>query len=215
MSVEAMAIALHHSRAKGAIKLVLLGIANHDGDGGAWPSVRTLARYAACSPRHVQNAIADLERLGEVRRSVMGGGTRDMADHMRPNLYHFTLSCPPGCDRSKNHKMPKEVIAVELLEEGPDPLNPSSPGGPHFTGPVNSGSPEPSLNQTTQEREQLPVQAHATPAASAARYERAIASKCAGWSKGRHDYNPAGYCNFCGTHRDDVLGVNPSTGEIK
>ena len=31
MSVEAMAIALHHSRATGTVKLVLIGIANHDG----------------------------------------------------------------------------------------------------------------------------------------------------------------------------------------
>lgn len=34
MSIEAMAVALHHSKTQGATKLVLLGIANHEGDGG-------------------------------------------------------------------------------------------------------------------------------------------------------------------------------------
>ncbi|ANC31463.1 helix-turn-helix domain-containing protein [Isoptericola dokdonensis] len=103
MSVEAMTIALHHSRAQGTAKVVLLGIANHDGDGGAWPSIATLAKYANVSTRSVQRAIDELQVLGEVSRGRQQGGTARTPDHLRPNLYAFTLTCPPDCDRSKNH----------------------------------------------------------------------------------------------------------------
>jgi hypothetical protein len=103
MSVEALAIALHHSRAKGAAKLVLLGIANHDGDGGSWPTVATLAKYAAVSERQVQKILVELEALGEVRREHNAGGTHRTRDNHRPNLYHFLLVCPPSCAGDKNH----------------------------------------------------------------------------------------------------------------
>lgn len=214
MSVEALAIALHHSRAKGIVKLVLIGIANHDGDGGSWPAVRTLARYAGCDPRSVRRAVEQLEKLGEVRRSIMGGGNRATADHLRPNLYHFTLTCPPGCDRSKNHKMPKEVIAVELVEEEPNPGTHGSGGDLEVRGLRTPVSSEPSLNQINHLKEEVLVDARETPADAASRYEVAIASKCPGWARGRHDYNPSGYCNFCGSHRDQVLTLNPTTGEL-
>ena len=67
MSVESMAIALHHSRSKGTAKVVLLGIANHDGDGGAYPTVATLAKYANVSRANVQKALTKLESLGEIQ----------------------------------------------------------------------------------------------------------------------------------------------------
>lgn len=105
MSIESVAIALHHSRAKGTAALVLIGIANHDGDGGAWPSVETLAKYGRCTPRSVQRAIAELEQLGEVRRDVQAGGTADMRADLRPNRYHFLLRCPAGCDRTPAHRV--------------------------------------------------------------------------------------------------------------
>lgn len=139
-----MAIALHHSDARGAARLVLIGIANHDGDGGAWPAVSTLAKYAGVSERMVQKSIAQLVELGEVTRHVQQGGTRMTADHNRPNLYEFKLRCPAGCDRTKNHRV------VDKQIEG---VNPSSPGEPQFApgvnpsspGGVNPSSPEPSL----------------------------------------------------------------------
>lgn len=105
MSVEALAIALHHSRATGAALLVLLGIANHDGDGGAWPSIATLAKYARVHPRNVQRASGRLEQLGEIRRAVQRGGTAATEHHERPNLYHVVLKCPPGCDGTRNHRV--------------------------------------------------------------------------------------------------------------
>jgi hypothetical protein len=43
MSIEAVATVLNHSKARGRAKLVLIGIANHLGDQGAWPSISTLS----------------------------------------------------------------------------------------------------------------------------------------------------------------------------
>ncbi|MAT18323.1 MAG: hypothetical protein CMF56_07115 [Leifsonia sp.] len=104
MSVESMAIALHHSRSKGTAKVVLLGIANHDGDGGAYPTVATLAKYANVSRANVQKALTKLESLGEIRRDVQAGGSHDAAEYLRPNLYRFLLECPADCDRSRGHR---------------------------------------------------------------------------------------------------------------
>jgi hypothetical protein len=105
MSVEAMALALHHSKAKGTAKVVLLGIANHDGDGGAWPSIPTLAAYANVTERNVQKSIDGLLEAGEIRRFVQAGGLRDTPAFDRPNLYHVTLSCPINCDRTTAHRV--------------------------------------------------------------------------------------------------------------
>lgn len=132
-----MAIALHHSKASGASLVVLLGIANHEGDGGSWPSVGTLAKYAKVTPRAVQKAIGHLEALGEIRRYVQAGGDHRVAPHARPNRYDVTLRCPITCDRTTKHK------TIEGLE---DPVNPSSPGELGFTRPVNPSSPKPSFN---------------------------------------------------------------------
>lgn len=102
MSVEAITIALHHSRAKGSDKLVLLGIANHHGDNGAYPSLETLGRYSGVSQRSVRRSIQELQKLGEIVVYVNGAPT---SGQYKPNLYYFTLACPPDCDRSMNHKV--------------------------------------------------------------------------------------------------------------
>jgi hypothetical protein len=94
MSVEAISAALPRRGLTPTQKLVLIGIANHDGDGGAWPSVSTLSNYAECSVRQVQRALADLVEMGLVEREVNGGGTKRTPDHTRPNLYRLHLS--PG-----------------------------------------------------------------------------------------------------------------------
>lgn len=104
MSVEAIAVVLHHSRAAGTRKLVLLGIANHLGDGGAWPAVTTLARYANVNERNVQRAIEWLVSRGELRVEVQQGGDRATADHRRPNRYDVLVECPSYCDRSTQHR---------------------------------------------------------------------------------------------------------------
>jgi hypothetical protein len=104
VSIEAMTIALHHSRARGSAKLVLLGIANHHGDGGAWPSLATLAKYAAVDPRNVRKALRELEAMGEIRTHLQAGGSSGMSAYERPNRYDFLLACPASCDRSTRHR---------------------------------------------------------------------------------------------------------------
>lgn len=144
MSIESIAIALNHSRAKGTAKLVLLGIANHDGDGGAWPSVGTLARYANVSRQNVQKALVALEGLGEIRRHVSQGGDHNTADYHRPNLYEITLRCPQTCDRTKNHR------TQSALEIAPDyPASVARPPLVSEAPPASLARPKPSLNPTT------------------------------------------------------------------
>lgn len=104
MSVESLAVVLHHSRARGTAKLVLVGIANHDGDGGAYPSHATLARYANVDERNVRRAIDGLVSKGELAVQVQEGGDRDLADHRRPNRYRVLVACPSWCDRSPQHR---------------------------------------------------------------------------------------------------------------
>jgi hypothetical protein len=95
VSWEAQAIACTTpAPARPVAKLVLLGIANHDGDGGAWPSVAPWPNTPCAAARTVQRAVDELERLGEVRRVVQAGGQRWTADHERPNLYEFLLHLP-------------------------------------------------------------------------------------------------------------------------
>jgi hypothetical protein len=98
-----MAVVLHHSRATGTAKLVLLGIANHDGDGGAWPSVDTLAVYANASPRAVQYVLRELEANGELAVALQDGGSRGPV-HLRPNRYVVQVACPATCDRTARHR---------------------------------------------------------------------------------------------------------------
>ena len=133
MTVERMAVVLHHSKLKGTAKLVLLGIANHDGDGGSWPTVDTLATYANASPRSVQRALQEAEAAGELEVHHNDGGTHHTRPDRRPNRYVITVACPPDCDGSVNHrrarsaptdweyKSPEQVNAEALAE--PDTLH--------------------------------------------------------------------------------------------
>jgi hypothetical protein len=104
MSAEALAIVLHHSKSVGTPKVVLIGIANHDGDGGAWPAISTLAKYANVDERNVRKAIDKLVMLREVRvieRKIERPGRNPTN---ASNLYEIRLQCPAWCDRSRHHK---------------------------------------------------------------------------------------------------------------
>lgn len=127
MSAEALAIALHHSKAKGTAKLVLLGIANHDGDGGSWPSVATLAKYANVDARSVQRAIETLVSLREIRRLYNAGGSAKTPEHLRPNLYEILLGCPSHCDGTKAHRDRRDLLQTTLKPPPADPVTPVSP----------------------------------------------------------------------------------------
>jgi hypothetical protein len=91
MSFESAAAALKVQGLKPAEKLVLIGIASHDGDGGAWPSIATLAVYAGVSVRQTKRLVAQLETAGYVSVTVNGGGTAKTRDDRRPNRYDLTI----------------------------------------------------------------------------------------------------------------------------
>jgi AraC-like DNA-binding protein len=97
MALELLPLVLHHAHVPPAHKLVLMGIANHQRDNRAWPSVATLAGYAEVSERHVQRILRDLEeqRLITVQRSK---GVKGL------NVYALNIICPPDCDRTPNHR---------------------------------------------------------------------------------------------------------------
>lgn len=142
MSVEAIAAVLHHSKASGTDKVVLIGIANHEGDGGSWPAVATLAKYAQCSERAVRYALKRLVETGELTVSLQAGGNENTRADRRPNLYRVTVSCPADCAGGSNHK-----------QRGEGDFHPPANGGQPAsergaTGFRNGGQPaaaEPSL----------------------------------------------------------------------
>lgn len=153
MSVESLAVALHHSRAAGTAKLVLIGIANHDGDGGAWPAVATLVKYAGINDRRaVQRAIAKLEGLGEIRRIIHAGGDHDLEYYLRPNLYRFDLRCPADCDRTTRHRTTKSSQLVTFEDADADDSTSRSNSHPVVIRPGEGAvvrPPKPSLKPTT------------------------------------------------------------------
>ena len=67
MSIEIMNAVWRNSKSTGRARLVLLSIADHQGELGAWPSIETLAKMVNSSPRSVQRDIQDLIALGELQ----------------------------------------------------------------------------------------------------------------------------------------------------
>jgi len=91
MSVEAISAVLHNSKATGTNKLVLIGIANHEGDGGSWPTIATLCKYANCSDTRVRRAIKWLIDEGELEVTKQAGGNANTRADRRPNLYRVLV----------------------------------------------------------------------------------------------------------------------------
>lgn len=144
MSVESIALALHHSRATGTAKLVLIGIANHDGDGGAWPSIETLALYANVKDRRrVKRILRELEALGEIRTLPQMGGFAEMRADRRPNRYEILVRCPAGCDRTPQHRCDGVVEGPPGQDHGV--VDTLLRGGREEQNGVVEGPPEPSL----------------------------------------------------------------------
>lgn len=151
MSVESLAIVLHHSKATGTDKVVMIGIANHDGDGGSWPAIVTLATYANVDPRAVKKSIRRLEAIGEVRRHVQDGGTRHMADYARPNRYEILVRCPANCDRTMSHRTPK--LSTDAPKGG---VSHRTPGVLADTGGVSAKVPRGGYLADTQTSQEPP-----------------------------------------------------------
>ena len=93
MSVEMISLVLNNSRAEGRAKLVLIGIANHHGDNGAWPSIATLARYANSSERSIKRDLQYLQELGEITVEINGS---DFGGQYKTNKYWIILSGVTG-----------------------------------------------------------------------------------------------------------------------
>jgi hypothetical protein len=135
-----MTVVLHHSEASGTDKVVLLGIANHDNDHGAWPKVSTLAKYARCSERAVQYAVQRLIASGELRVLQQEGGTKRTRGGYETNVYEILVRCPEECDGTLQHRMRGETGFT------PRPVR----GETGFTPGVKQASPlqEPNMNPT-------------------------------------------------------------------
>jgi len=88
MAIEVMNAVWKHSKATGRTKLVLLAIADHQGEQGAWPSLATLARMAGASERSVMRDIEELKEIGELEVKQYGSPTKG---RNKTNLYFVKL----------------------------------------------------------------------------------------------------------------------------
>jgi hypothetical protein len=77
-----------HSQAVGRARLVLLAIADHQGEIGAWPSLDTLAKMVNASTRSVQRDIDYLQELGELKVDYQNAPSQG---RYKSNLYWVTL----------------------------------------------------------------------------------------------------------------------------
>jgi len=77
MSIEVMNSVWRESKAIGRARLVLLAIADHQGELGAWPSLATLAKMVNASERSVQRDIEYLVELGELEVHYQQAPTRN------------------------------------------------------------------------------------------------------------------------------------------
>lgn len=191
MSIESMVAALHHSKAKGTAKLVLLGIANHCGDGGAFPAMATLARYAGVDIKNARNAVRKLEELGEVRTFEHGGKLPDRPNNYQPNRYEVLVKCPVYCDGTMNHRdIRKPLLDVET-SSGVSARTVSFSSGDLQRVARASAPDKPVLNLTTQLKEETLVNAREV--------------ICLKSPTTRHIFDEAsGWCNFCEAREDKV-----------
>lgn len=119
-------------------KFVLVGIANHDGDGGAWPSVATLARYVGLKPRAVQYQIQTLIEAGYLQVDTQRGGTLETRNDRRPNRYTLLFPAVDNSADGVQGAAPRGSNGVQSdVERG---ASPRAHG-------VQSVAPEPSLNR--------------------------------------------------------------------
>jgi hypothetical protein len=140
MSIESMSLALNlvDDRLTPSDKLLLVGIANHDGDGGAYPTLETLARYCGITVRGVQKRLEHVQVLGYVRRDINGGGSAKCPVHLRPTLYHLNLKAPGELQGTPppvpQFTTPGELQGTQTVPEEPskEPSTILSPDGDEF-----------------------------------------------------------------------------------
>ena len=111
MSIEIMNAVWRESRADGRARLVLLAIADHQGELGAWPSIQTLSRMVNASERSVQRDIQHLQQIGELKVETQSA---PVGGQYRANLYWVTL--PGVTDRASG--VTKNASGVTDLASG-------------------------------------------------------------------------------------------------
>lgn len=153
-----MSLVLHHSKSKGTAKLVLLGIANHEGDGGAWPAVATLMRYAHADRRTVQRAIERLVDLGELQVLRQKGGNDMTHSALRPNLYRVKVFCPHTCDGSSQHRLKHSALpGFEWTQPDFEAVDNFEPKRKNAAPPAAPTPPKPSTNLLTKNKKETLV----------------------------------------------------------
>jgi hypothetical protein len=88
MSIEIMNAVWRESKSDGRARLVLLAIADHQGEIGAWPSIRRLAQMVNSSERSVQRDIQYLQKIGELIVEVQNAPT---SGQYKSNRYWVNL----------------------------------------------------------------------------------------------------------------------------
>lgn len=88
MSIEVTNAVWKYSKSTGRARLVLLAIADHQGEIGAWPSIATIAKMVNASERSVQRDIKDLEASGELVVEIQNAPTNRQ---YKSNLYWVNL----------------------------------------------------------------------------------------------------------------------------
>jgi len=88
MSIQVSNAVWQHSHSKGRARLVLLAIADHQGEIGAWPSLKTLATMVNGSERSVQRDIQTLVELGELSVEIQNAPIKRQ---YKSNLYWVIL----------------------------------------------------------------------------------------------------------------------------
>lgn len=134
MSISALTLGLYHSKATYSTRLVLIAIANFEGEMGAYPSHETIGRLSGgLNRRTVQRAIDDLVQMGELTEIRRQGQT---------NLYRVSISCPDDCDRTSSHRQ-KDWGGVQTASG----LQTAGGGGVQTAGDAVSRPPEPLDNR--------------------------------------------------------------------
>lgn len=114
-------------RGPAVMKLVLIVVAKHDGDGGCWASVSTIAAETGLSERTVQRALADLHAAGVLGRDERRGRStvyRVILDNLRTCDTPDTQSPHPRSSDtpppSQSHPTPVTESPESVLESVPE-----------------------------------------------------------------------------------------------
>ena len=231
MSIEQLAIVLHHSKMSGTAKLVMLGVANHDGDGGAYPSHLRLATYAGVADlRNLRRAIDKCIEAEELTVDVQAGGKYNTPNHARSNLYTINVRCPENCDHTPNHRLvcwgcdeplpfarytavADDALGVSRIgwhkrcAESVEPVEnvgggATAPGGASAPGGGAVRPPKPSFNYLTPDIDALSV-SNAREAEQVEPVEECLKSDDGVHPFAEHNGKPW-RCIACGIHYDEI-----------